>query len=115
MVVSFRGDDGLTVAKLDAFDVVITDLKMPGLSGLELVGQLHAVKPKLPIILMTAYGSTETTIEATRLGAFEYVHKPFEMKALMHGVERWLLGADRGPADRGPVGWDTEWPWPHTA
>ena len=88
VVVSFRGDDGLTVAKLDAFDVVITDLKMPGLSGLELVGQLHAVKPKLPIILMTAFGSTETTIEATRLGAFEYVHKPFEMAELLDLVAK---------------------------
>ena len=81
--IALRGDDGLAAAKLEPFDVVITDLKMPGLSGLDLVGQLHAAKPKLPIILMTAYGTTEAAIEATRLGAYEYVLKPFEMTELL--------------------------------
>lgn len=81
--VALRGDDGLAAAKQEPFDVVITDLKMPGLSGLDLVGQLHAAKPKLPIILMTAYGTTEAAIEATRLGAYEYLLKPFEMTELL--------------------------------
>jgi nitrogen regulation protein NR(I) len=78
-----RGDDGLTLAKSEPFDVVITDLKMPGLSGLELIGQLHTAKPKLPIILMTAFGTTDTAIEATKLGAFDYLLKPFDMTELM--------------------------------
>ena len=64
-------------------DVVLTDLKMPGLSGLELVEQLHAAKPKLPIIMMTAFGTTETAIEATKLGAYDYLLKPFEMGELL--------------------------------
>ena len=80
---AFRGDDGLKAATQVAYDVVISDLKMPGLSGLDLVSQLHAARPKLPIILMTAFGTTETAIEATRLGAFEYVLKPFEMTELL--------------------------------
>jgi len=86
--VALRGDDGLAAAKQEPFDVVITDLKMPGLSGLELVGQLHAAKPRLPIILMTAYGTTEAAIEATRLGACEYVLKPFEMTELLAMVAK---------------------------
>ncbi len=62
-----RGDDGLQAAMQQAFDVVLSDLKMPGLSGLALLGQLHAARPKLPVILMTGFGTTETAIEATRL------------------------------------------------
>ncbi len=55
---------------------------MPGLTGLELVAQLHAAKPKQPIILMTAHGTTETAIEATKLGACDYLLKPFEADEL---------------------------------
>ena len=78
VAVAGRGGEGLAQAKEHSFDVVITDLKMPGLSGLELVEQLHASKPKLPIILMTAFGTTETAIEATKLGAYDYLLKPFD-------------------------------------
>jgi nitrogen regulation protein NR(I) len=86
--VAYRGDDGLKAATEGAFDVVLTDFKMPGLTGLDLVSQIHAAKPKLPIILMTAFGTTETAIEATRLGAFDYVLKPFEMPELLQVVSK---------------------------
>lgn len=78
-----RGDTGLERALADPFDVVVTDLKLPGLDGLELVRQLHAAKPKLPIILITAHGTTEVAIEATKWGAFDYVPKPFEVDELL--------------------------------
>src|SRR5438034_2803872 len=88
VAVAERGDKGLAQAKAQPFDVVITDLKMPGLSGLELVEQLHASKPKLPIILMTAFGTTETAIEATKLGAYDYLLKPFDMAELLDLVAK---------------------------
>src|SRR3989449_4709747 len=88
VTVAERGDNGLAQAKERPFDVVITDLKMPGLSGLELVEQLHATKPKLPIILMTAFGTTETAIEATKLGAYDYLLKPFDMTELLDLVAK---------------------------
>jgi nitrogen regulation protein NR(I) len=78
-----RGDEGLERGLSEPFDIVITDLKLPGLDGLELVKKLHQEKPKLPIILITAHGSTETAIEATRWGAFDYVPKPFEVEELL--------------------------------
>ncbi|MCO5050795.1 MAG: sigma-54 dependent transcriptional regulator [Verrucomicrobiae bacterium] len=78
-----RGDTGLEQAIARSFDVVITDLRLPGLDGLELVRQLHQAKPKLPIILITAHGSTEVAIEATKWGAFDYVPKPFEVEELL--------------------------------
>lgn len=83
-----RGDKGLAEAKDRPFDVVITDLKMPGLSGLELVQQLHNAKPKLPIIVITAFGTTESAIEATKLGAFDYLLKPFNMAELLELVAK---------------------------
>ena len=83
-----RGDTGLTQAREGNYSVVITDLRLPGLSGLELVAQLHAAKPKQPILLMTAHGTTETAIEATKLGAYDYLLKPFEADELLD-----LLGA----------------------
>jgi nitrogen regulation protein NR(I) len=78
-----RGDIGLERAIAESFDVVVTDLKLPGLDGLELVRQLHQAKPKLPIILITAHGTTEIAIEATKWGAFDYVPKPFEVDELL--------------------------------
>lgn len=78
-----RGDEGLTQALEASFDVVITDLKLPGCDGLTLVKELHQAKPKLPIILITAHGTTEVAIDATRWGAFDYVLKPFEVEHLL--------------------------------
>jgi nitrogen regulation protein NR(I) len=78
-----RGDDGLTQATERSFDLVLTDLRLPGLSGLDLVARLHTIKPKLPIIMMTAHGTTDTAIGATKLGVYEYLVKPFEADELL--------------------------------
>ncbi len=94
MACEVRGDAGLARAQADGFDTVITDLKLPGLNGLDLVRRLHAAKPRLPIILMTAHGTTETAIEATKLGAYDYLLKPFEMEELLDLVER-AVGSSR--------------------
>jgi len=88
VLVEKRGDAGLIRAREDSFDVVITDLKLPGLSGLDLVRELHSALPRLPIILMTAHGTTDTAIEATKFGAYEYLVKPFEMPELISLVKK---------------------------
>ena len=90
VAVQARGDDGLAEALAESYDVVITDLKLPGTDGLDLVRQLHQAKPKLPIILITAHGTTETAIEATKWGAFDYVPKPFEVEELLDLTARAL-------------------------
>jgi nitrogen regulation protein NR(I) len=90
VAVQTRGDDGLAQALAESYDVVITDLKLPGTDGLDLVRQLHQAKPKLPIILITAHGTTETAIEATKWGAFDYVPKPFEVEELLDLTARAL-------------------------
>src|SRR6476620_11786848 len=85
-----RGDTGLAAAQNDSFDLVITDMKLPGLNGLYLVSELHAAKPRLPIILMTAHGTTETAIQATKSGAYDYLLKPFEIPEFIELVEKAL-------------------------
>jgi nitrogen regulation protein NR(I) len=79
---SARGDTGLEQAEARAYDVVLTDLRLPGLDGLEVVQRLHETQPRLPIILMTAHGTTETAIEATKFGAYDYLVKPFDAAEL---------------------------------
>ena len=95
-----RGDEGLRRASNDECDVVLTDLRLPGLGGLELVRQLHETQPRLPVVLMTAHGTIETAIEATKLGAYDYLQKPFEMLALIDVLHR---AVDAGRLMREPV------------
>jgi nitrogen regulation protein NR(I) len=88
ITVCHRGDEGLIRAGKEDFDAVLTDLRLPGLGGLELVRQLHQSQPRLPVLLMTAHGTIETAIEATKLGAYDYLQKPFEMRELLRGLQR---------------------------
>ncbi len=83
-----RGDGGLEMARREQFDAVVTDLRLPGLDGLALVQELRKLHPRLPVILMTAHGTTETAIEATKLGAYDYLLKPFEMDELLDVAAR---------------------------
>ncbi len=88
VLIERRGDIGLSRARADKLDVVITDMKLPGLNGLELVRELHTAQPRLPIILITAHGTTETAIEATKAGAYDYLLKPFEIPELIELVDK---------------------------
>ncbi len=110
VALAHRGDTGLTQASSENFDAVVTDLKMPGLSGLEVVEQLHRNKPKLPIILITAHGTTETAIEAMKAGAFDYVLKPFEVAELLQLIGKAVKSSrlmsepvELGEAGSGPA------------
>jgi nitrogen regulation protein NR(I) len=88
-----RGDDGLARAEEGRFDLVLTDLRLPGLDGLDLIRRLHASRPRLPIVLMTAHGTTETAIEATKQGAYDYLLKPFEMGELIALVTKAVVSS----------------------
>jgi two-component system response regulator HydG len=70
------------------YDAVLSDIKMPGRSGIELVGELRRLRPETPIVLMTAFGSIDSAVEAMRAGAFDYVTKPFEPEAVLFALER---------------------------
>ena len=72
-------------------DVVITDMKMPGLNGLEILTRLMDIKPDVPVVVITAYGSEDTAIAAMERGAYDYIEKPFDlddMVALMARIKK---------------------------
>jgi nitrogen regulation protein NR(I) len=77
------GETALELVKAEVPDLVVMDVRLPGMSGLETFRAMHKIAVKLPVIIMTAYGTTETAIEATKLGAFEYVLKPFEIPDIL--------------------------------
>jgi len=72
------GAEALQQLGSDQFDLVITDIQMPGMNGLELLREIKAFDPSLPIIVITAYGTVENAVEALRAGAYHYITKPFE-------------------------------------
>ncbi len=73
-----NGQEALQAVALEEYDLVITDLKMPGMDGLTLLNELKDYDPRLPIIVITAYGTVENAVQALRSGAFDYITKPFE-------------------------------------
>ncbi len=72
------------------FDVVLTDLNMPGISGIDFCAELHGNRPDLPVVMMTAFGSLETAIAALRAGAYDFVTKPVDLDLLSLSLDRAL-------------------------
>mgnify|MGYP006287755925 CR=1 FL=1 len=97
------GEAGLSMIRNHLPDLVIVDMRLPGINGLETFRAIHEIEPKLPVVIMTAYGTTETAIEATKLGAFDYVLKPFEIPEMLDVIEKAL---EAGRFMRSPVDLD---------
>jgi DNA-binding NtrC family response regulator len=75
---------------LAAYDLLMSDIRMPDMDGLQFLREVHEKWPELPVILMTAYGSLETTMEALRLGAWDYISKPFSPDQIRTMVKKVL-------------------------
>ncbi len=78
------------IINTESFDLMITDIRMTPIDGLELLKIAKQVRPAMPVIILTAYGSVETAIEAMKLGTFDYVTKPFKMDELLITIQRAL-------------------------
>ena len=85
-----NGGEALEILHATPHDLVISDLRMPGLSGIDLLRALRNQAGDVPVIIMTAYGTIESAVEAMRLGACEYMVRPFDLDALELTVERIL-------------------------
>ena len=94
------GELGLEIVRESVPDLVIMDVRLPGMNGLEALRAVHEIESKLPVIVMTAFGTTETAIDATKLGAFDYVLKPFEIPDILALIEQAL---EAGRFMRSPV------------
>ena len=90
---ALRTDTALARLQAESFELVVMDIRMPGMSGLDALDRIKAAQPKLPVIVMTGQGTVETAIEATKQGAFDYHLKPFEPAEMLQTVERALKGA----------------------
>lgn len=82
------GEAGIECARITAYQVIFLDNRMEGMNGLEALQHLSSVSPESMIILMTAFGTTQTAIEAMKFGAFDYIIKPFDLKKVLNLTEK---------------------------
>ncbi len=83
-------EEAAPILERGGLDLVLSDLKLPGKDGLELLGRARAMDASLPVIIMTAFGTVETAVEAMKAGASDYVLKPFSLEDLMMTIEKVL-------------------------
>src|SRR5918911_4568070 len=88
------GEAALRIARERRFDLALTDLKMTGMDGIELLSKLLAFDSSIIVILLTAHGSVDSAKEALRRGAFDYLEKPFEREQLLETIRRALSKLD---------------------
>src|SRR5579859_167537 len=87
-------EEALEVVDQSAIDIVLTDLKLPGTGGLELLKNLHEMNPQIAVIVLTQYGTIDSAIEATKTGALDYVTKPFRIEELRARLEHAMHEVD---------------------
>jgi len=100
VICAASGEAGFDMVGQEHPDLVILDMRLPGMNGMETFEAIHKMEPKLPVIIMTAYGTTETAIEATKLGAFDYILKPFDIPDMLAVIKKAL---EAGRFMRSPV------------
>lgn len=85
-----NASEALRILRETPFDLVISDLKMPGIDGLELFREIKDIDPRLPVIIITAYASEASAEEAARLGAANFITKPFRKNSILFAIEKAL-------------------------
>jgi len=92
---SGSGEEALAIGRQEFFDVIISDMRLgPNLSGLDVLRAYKSIQPESEVILITAFGSMETAIEAVKAGAFDYISKPFKLDEVLLQVQRALGNRD---------------------
>jgi len=91
---SDNGKDALALISSKPVSVVLADIKMPGMDGIELLRQVKKMDNSIVVIMMTAYGTIETAVESLKLGAYDFVAKPFDEERLVHTVKMALERCD---------------------
>ena len=101
------GDEGVRLATESAFDLVLTDLRLPGASGLDVLRASRAAWPQVPVVVLTAYGTVDAAVAAMKLGAVDFLEKPVEIDDLFDLVAAQLGERPGGPASEvgegGPI------------
>jgi len=87
-VIVENGAQALEKIRNRQFDLAFIDLKLPGIDGIELLKLIRAKNPRLDIVIITGYGTVETAVEAIKLGAYDYIQKPFSLKAIRQVINK---------------------------
>ncbi len=90
VVTAASGEEGLRLFESGSFDAVVTDITMPGLGGMDVLAKVRVKDPDLPVIMITAYGTIESAVQAMKEGAFDYITKPFNREELRLTLEKAL-------------------------
>ena len=88
VAISLSGEDALEKVKEHDFDVVILDVLMPGIDGIEALREIKKVKPLIEVIMLTGHASVEAGVEGMRLGAYDYLMKPCEAEELISKINK---------------------------
>lgn len=95
-----NGTDAVKKLTQEKFQLMISDVRMPHMDGIELLQQAHRMDPQMPVVLLTAFGTIENAVEAMRMGARDYLLKPFSSHQLLGTVERYVRkSAESAPTD----------------
>ncbi len=89
----FEAEDGLAgveIVKKEDFDLIISDIKMPKMDGVEVLEAVRKIKPEIPVIMISGHGELETAVQTMRLGAFDYISKPPDLNRLLNTVRNAL-------------------------
>ena len=107
VVTASKGSDALEIARTQTFDVALLDLKMPGLNGKEVLEILKREHKFLEVVILTGHGSMDSAVECTKLGAFAYLPKPYELEKLLEVLKnayeerlKKKFGADQERMDK---------------
>jgi DNA-binding response OmpR family regulator len=88
--IAISGDQALSMVQDKAFDLIVLDLMMPGIGGLEVMKQIKSANPDMPIILLTGQGSTKEGMEGMNQGAFDFLMKPLDIEELISQIHEAL-------------------------
>ena len=90
-----NGAEGLKMAREERFDLVLTDLKMPDMDGIEVLRIIKEQWPETAVIIVTGYQTVDTAVKAIKLGAYDYIEKPFTPDALITAVREALTNKQK--------------------
>jgi putative two-component system response regulator len=94
VTVAGSGDEALVKFRQKSQDVVLTDMRIPGISGVQLIEEVHALDSDVPVILMTAYAELDVAVDVIKKGVFDFMTKPFRAEYLYHSIEKAVRTTD---------------------
>jgi DNA-binding NtrC family response regulator len=102
--VTLSGRQGLEMAIQKDYDIILTDLRMPDIGGMRVLRDVKRAKPAMPVLMITGFGSVKSAVQAMKLGAAEYLEKPFTPEQLVNSVQKALhIAITRGPEEQSVI------------